>query len=161
MKNKLKTVSKYLATVMLCSCLVLGTFADSASAITRSCTGEWILQNPGTGGQITLTPFSASGGCSKFTPNKCRIAARDNASKCMQTHWDTRWDRRKPDACQPGSRVYNYNILDLKKDIERYACSAGWKGKAVRVIWKTTGDRKCGSSRTVHKGYKILSEMCS
>lgn len=160
MKNKLKTVSKYLATVMLCSCLILGTFADSASAITRSCTGEWVLQNPRTGGQVTLAPFSASGGCSKFRPNKCRIAARDAASKCMQTHWDTRWDRRKPDACQRGSRVSNYNIVDLKKEIERYACSAGWVNQAVKVEWKTTGKRKCGSSRTVHRGYKILPEMC-
>lgn len=160
MTNKLKTVSRYFATVLLCSCLILGTFVNSATAITRSCNAEWVLENPATGGKISLEKFSAKGTCGRTVPNRCRIRANEAAHRCMQVHWDTRWDRKKPDTCEDGFKVFNYDVVDLKERIEKKACDAGWKGKTVKLYAKTTGDKKCPKTRPITTTYKITNDMC-
>jgi len=161
MTNKLKTVSRYIATILLCSCLVLVTFVDSATAITRSCNAQWVLRNPATNGEVTLETFTAKGTCGKNVPNRCRIRANEAAHNCMQVHFETRWDGTKPEACQ-GERISNYDLVDLKAAIEKKACNSGWgvnKDTDIVLIRKTTGDKRCPKTVEVSK-YTINPAMC-
>jgi hypothetical protein len=107
-----------------------------------------------------LEVFVAKGNCGAAVPNRCRIRAKTAAHKCMPIHWDTRWERKKPEHCQPGAKVYEYSITDLKRRIEEKACAVWGPGTTVELWRITSGDTKCGSAKRITRTYKILPEMC-
>ena len=147
--------------VMTCLLMVLGYVTD-ASAITRSCNAKLFIKNPMTGGTKTLEVFSAQGNCGSAVPNRCRQRAKDAAFKCMRIHWDKRWDQDRPEHCEPGAKIFDYSIQDLKKRIESKACSAGWgKSGAVKIdlYGNTSGDNKCGGTIHIHD-YLMKENMC-
>ena len=81
----------------------------SADALTRRCEGlyRWETTGGSIGGSFTF--FTSLGTCGDAVPNRCRIRARQAAERCIRTHWETRWDRRTPEACLNAAGISNYD----------------------------------------------------
>ena len=105
--------------------------------------------------------FSARRGCGDNVPNRCRSRARDAAHTCMQTHWNNRFDIKKPVKCT-SEGVRNYRITDLKTNLENAACSLlkspfDYNGDTRRIVFAvyrvTQGDTNCGKRREIWDNY--------
>ena len=146
----LKTIS---AVAIALSLTVVNTHA-----ITRSCDAKLLITKSGKEG--FPESFSAKGNCGSNVPNRCRERAKEAAIKCAAIHWDKRWDRKKPEHCEPGANVHDYGINDLKQWIENRSCEKGWNKGTVNLVLKTYGgDRHCDMYRVIHK-YDMLPDFC-
>ncbi len=154
--------------------VIVGSFglAQNSFAIERGCKAAYVLVHPSTGGEIFFGGsenhgkghnFTARGSCgNRSVADRCRIRARQTAQKCMDIHWDKRWDRERPEACSSGNRVDNYAVNDLKLHLERRACEKDWGRSSpvrVKLFRKTWGDSQCGSYVQI-SGYNMTPEMC-
>lgn len=79
----------------------------------------------------------------------------------METHWDTRWERERPEACSTGNRITHYAVNDLKKHLERRACENWVAPMVVKVYRKTWGKNKCDTITQLSDGYEISKKMCA
>ncbi len=80
--------------------------------------------------------------------------------RCVEMHWATRWDGKKPSDCKPASNVDNYGLNDLKKWIENRACEKGWKTDNVQLVFRSDGGAGC-SERVVVASYKMQNRYCN
>lgn len=131
--------------------LIMTTFGFSkvAAAVERSCKAAYLIDQNGekiTVGGDQGTPynwhFSVSG--TGTTANQARKQARRNAHECMETQWDTRRNKKRPEACSTGNRVTHYVVNDIKRHIERRACEK-WENRplSIDIYRKTWGKTRC------------------
>jgi hypothetical protein len=102
--------ARYLCNALMAVALAGATCAPALANITRSCDAYYFWQTTGGTYSGTFATFTGKGGCGRTVANRCRERARDAAMACMATHWDIRWERRRPEACLNAQGVYGYNI---------------------------------------------------
>ncbi len=96
--------------VTLCLGVVMIAWSPAGAGITRECDAKYHWKTTGGTYQGFFGNFTGKGGCGSNVPNRCRERARDNALSCMSTHWDIRWENRRPEACLPAQGAHGYNV---------------------------------------------------
>ena len=97
--------------VLLVALASLFAFALPAHAgTTRSCDAHYQWETTGGTFGGVFERFTGRGSCGNSVPNRCRKRARDAAMGCMSTHWDIRWEKRRPEACLNAAGVYGYDL---------------------------------------------------
>lgn len=159
--------------------LVLAAALPARADETRGCAAQWEvryartevdgrLQNPAV---RSFGRFESRGRCrSRVYANDCRRQARGYAQDCFRDHWNRRWDEairegdRTPPECvggRGGVGVVNYDVDDLKEQIERHACAFQVATPfRVHVVGRTWGDDRCAGEVVVTRNYVIKDEMC-
>jgi hypothetical protein len=149
---------------------VLASSAAGYADITRHCNGRYVIRDTGQSGFVTQLPnpdFATAGTCGSTVPNRCRERARDRANRCMQAHWDERWNRNTvPGLCLlRGGQISGYTVRDLKDGIEKAACcgSSPLRNRSATLIVQrmSWGDTGCGSGKrdefSVQRHFATLS----
>lgn len=145
-------------------------FTCSAAAdITRGCSARWEVREPHLNQVRDFGLFESRGRCrSRVYGNDCRRAARRYAQDCFKSHWRERWNQdvrngdRKPSDCvgRGDIGVKNYNLTDLKAEIEKVGCRLGLRQPyGISIHGRTTGDTGC-SGEIKLSDYWIEESMC-
>jgi hypothetical protein len=138
---RIKFDAKRTLTILM---LVLSMFivSYSAHAITRSCNANYKIDPRNNALNVIYSgTFSASAGCGKFVPNRCRIRARKKLQKCMKTHWNLKNKRYAPEACR---NVRNYPFSNLNKQLKNYICNTyKVRNMHVDIYAHTYGRERC------------------
>lgn len=140
-----------------------------AADITRGCKAFWEVR-AGTASR-TFGKFDSRGSCrGKAKANDCRRQARSFAQQCFRDHWARRNSASiksgasKPPHCL-GRRgnigVRNYSVTDVKRALEQTACAMQFSPPfRVRVIGRTSGDKRCAGEVPLTSTYEIRDAMC-
>ncbi len=127
--------------------------------------------------------FRTGGRCGNSVPNRCRERAKSKAHRCMQIQWQTRLERRQPEACYPGNDVEGYSLRlpkicpdpkgglfqtatveikpgDVKTRLEYEVCcwrpTTASRGQVVVDLYaRSEGRRKCGRKDLLQGSYVI------
>lgn len=171
--------------VTLCLGVVMIAWSPAGAGITRECDAKYHWKTTGGTYGGSFGNFTGKGGCGSTVPNRCRERARDNALSCMSTHWDIRWENRRPEACLGAQGVHGYNIGlkechdiycdspsqnitkgDIKARLEVEVCCAfGASNKQKEMRCKkdvhvhlnavVSGDKKCDANSRLQSDYVI------
>lgn len=151
---RIKFDTKRTLTILM---LVLSMFIVSYSAhanITRSCNGNYKIDpRKNVYNEIYSGSFSASRGCGRFVPDRCRKRARQKLQKCMKTHWNLKNKRYAPEECR---NIRNYPFSNLNKQLKNYICNT-YKVRNMRVdiYAHTYGRERCGGDILLESNMRI------
>lgn len=115
-----------------------------------NCAAELFIQKGV--GKSAIEHFTARGASNQ----KAYLQAR----RCVEMHWASRWDRKKPGDCKTAKQVDNYGLNDLKKWIENRSCEKGWKSGNVKLVFRSKGGAGCAKKVTV-ASYKMQNRYCN
>ena len=143
----------------------------SAGKVERHCSGYYMMdlvQENGSpvsrGNGYVFGDYSAVGSCGSTVKNRCRERARNKLRACYKDHWNTRWDRTRPESCTQAKGVKRYAMQDLKMEMEKSICcdpdNKGRKSALVDLYGVTHGDNGCGP-KIVHKTFKDAADLRS
>lgn len=135
---------------------LLPSTSEAGKEITRSCDGKYIVKYKKINGVVPQSSgtvfgdFSATRHCGASVPNRCRERAREALFTCGKIHYEQRWTRNTiPTHCTLHEGVKNYNIRDIKDELEKAVCcgaaNKSHKKVEVELAIRSQGDDGCGS----------------